>query len=156
MSGGKQTRKRSFLEEISRNLSQSIFILRDRTSFSLQFLDTNQAPGANFSSLTNEQLVRLCDKLRAYCREPIEYWQRQRIGGAKQHVFERYGEFPLRSGFSKPTSVPNEVIWGRFRLEGDFRLAGFIVDDKNAEELRISKNTFYIVFIDPRHQFYLG
>ena len=57
--------------------------------------------------------------------------------------------------------MPHQANWGRFRLESDMRLVGFVVPNEYHDlinektKLRYDKNTFYIVFIDPSHGFYL-
>lgn len=144
-----------FKRDIENSLSLTLEIFDNKTSFSLQFFNNSQAEGSDFKDLTHDQLTKLCDKLKMYCKESLQYWKQQRIGGRSNHVLEIYGEFPNPSGFTKPANIPQDVLWGRFRTEGDFRIPGFILSDQSSRILNLSKNTFYIVFLDPNHKFYL-
>jgi len=47
-----------------------------------------------------------------------------------------------------------DVQWGRWRLEGDMRLIGFIIEPETCTRLHIPSNVFYIVFLDKDHRFY--
>ena len=70
-------------------------------------------------------------------------------------VLEIYDRFPIRSDFYHPKSVPFDVEWARFRLEGDMRLIGFVIPNQIALEKGLPNNVFYIVFLDKDHRFYL-
>lgn len=77
--------------------------------------------------------------------------------------FAEYGDFPKKSDFKHPNYVPHDVRWARFRMDGAFRLVGFLVPkelhnkckkDKENEEYLFDRNTFYVVFLDKDHRFY--
>ncbi len=76
-------------------------------------------------------------------------------------VYINYGDFPRKSNFFHPKNVPHQVYWGRFRLDLDLRLLGFVVPDDYHGKTNIKtgmtydKNTFYVVFLDPEHNFYI-
>ena len=81
-------------------------------------------------------------------------------GKHRQSVLAVYRDFPVKTKAERPKSVPIDADWARLRLEGDFRLCGFFIpnelDGKEHEKskVRFDKNTFYVVFIDPEHNFY--
>lgn len=154
MSNRKNRRAATFLTEKEAVLDSPLHALEYRTTFSFRYFDGSQEHGPGFSGITPEQLQKLCVKLVHYSKESIEHWKNMTVGKGRNHIFERYGEFPSHSFFTKPPSIPNDVEWGRFRLESDFRLAGFHVGKNQAKEYALSENTFYIVFLDPHHKFY--
>ncbi|PKL41680.1 MAG: hypothetical protein CVV42_21180 [Candidatus Riflebacteria bacterium HGW-Riflebacteria-2] len=55
-----------------------------------------------------------------------------------------YGDFPNNSDFYPPRHINPSVKWGRLRLSGRRRVAGYIENE-----------TFYIVFLDKDHKFYI-
>jgi hypothetical protein len=121
---------------------------------------TAQDAGQTFSDWNHGQLAKLLDKLKDYSKESLTHWRAQRIGGSGGTVLSIYDEFPKNSDFKWPTSVPNEVKWGRFRLESSVRLVGFILPEHqnykrhHKTELLFDCNTFYVVFLDANHVFY--
>ena len=121
-------------------------------------MDFQQEAGQQFADWSKEQLVKLFVKLHNYSREPLRHGMIEPY--EKQHVLEIYKSFPVKSAFTHPKHVPHEVEWGRFRLEGDMRLVGFVVPtafDKVAHEhtgITFCRNTFYVVFLDAEHNFY--
>lgn len=151
----KQNRvKDAFLKtipEFTIELSKKKF---EKIAFSLQFFDNSQSAGQHFNEWTHDHLVKLLEKLKQYCAEDFEHWKKMRIGSGKNHVLEIHGNFPNNSDFSFPSHVPVDVKWGRFRLEGDMRLVGFIIDGDSCKANQISPNVFYIVFLDAFHRFY--
>lgn len=146
--------KESFLKRIPSDTIESASEKFTNIAFSFQFFDKSQKAGQDFSNWTNVQLVKLLEKLKFYCSETMEYWKRTHIGKGTGHVLEIYGNFPVHSGFFHPKHVPIDVKWGRFRLESDMRLAGFIIDSENCKQNEIPPNIFYIVFLDANHEFY--
>lgn len=77
--------------------------------------------------------------LEGYCKRPLL----QQIDGDK---FTRYGDFPPpeKTRFVHPQHVPEDACWARIHITGKAVLAGHIVED-----------TFFIVFLDKTHKFYL-
>lgn len=59
---------------------------------------------------------------------------------------EIYENFPLKSEFHHPNHIPAGVKWARFRLEGDQRLIGFMIDKTDVDKFNLSPDVFYIVF----------
>jgi hypothetical protein len=84
------------------------------------------------------------------------------IGKGGGTVLSIYGAFPQKSKFCHPKHVPHQVCWGRFRLDFSGRLVGFILpaeyDGKYHAKTgkRFDCNTFYVVFLDANHSFYIG
>ncbi|MFT4928475.1 MAG: hypothetical protein ACI8WB_004594, partial [Phenylobacterium sp.] len=141
-----------------------------RSKFNFSYLDTNQA-GQNFvdwnTMAGDSKLVKLMDKLKEFTRKPLSDWQEMKIGkgkgggkGKRQSCLEIYGEFPAKSAFKHPSHVPEDVLWARFRIDSSTRLVGFVLPAKYKTLTDKSRNTydtdtFYIVFLDENHQFYL-
>jgi hypothetical protein len=128
--------------------------LANNMAFSFQYFDISQEPASGFSDLTEEQLRKTILKIQSYSANTIEYWKNQRIGGGGNHVLEIYGDFPRKSDFMHPKSVPSDVLWARFRLESDMRLIGFFIPHDLCAEHKLAKNIFYVIFIDEHHRFY--
>lgn len=155
------SRKKSFLQSIP---VSSIENDSDNTAckmkFNFSYFDVTQEAGQDFSDWTNEQLLKLLNKLQEYSGNSISHWTRESIGKGRNHVLEIYGSFPRKSEFKQPKHVPHQALWSRFRLESSVRLIGFILPEEfNGKEQRKSgfffcSNTFYIVFLDKDHLFY--
>lgn len=166
----KGTKKTSFLNSIPQETLEMSNIA-SRCKFNFSYLDISQQHGKSLIDWNeksgNSLLVKLNEKLKHYSKEPLEYWKNEPVGkgkkggdGARQHVLEIYGDFPDNSAFIHPRHVPLGVNWGRFRLESDARLAGFVIPDNLAEKVdcngcKFDINTFYVVFLDEHHKFYL-
>ncbi len=128
-------------------------------SFSFKYFDTSQVRdgvGQDFKDWTKENLVKFCNKLKEYCKKSIGEWMTTPIGSGvkRRHVLESYKGFPSKSDFKHPKHVPLDVVWARFRLEGDMRLIGFLILEVQAKKYNLNPNVFYIVFLDEHHQFY--
>ena len=132
-----------------------------RCKFNFSYLDDSQKGARSFGDWGHEQIIRLLAKLREYGKFPLHYWQHQRCGAGGRTIFEIYDGFPKRSAFKPPKNVPLDARWARFRLEGDMRLAGFVIPTElvgktsKTDGYLFDQNTFYVVFLDDKHQFYL-
>ena len=117
-------------------------------SFNFQFFDNSQSCGQDFKDWTQEQLFRLLDKLKEYSKLTM-------VELISQKTLVIYGDFPNPSDFTHPRHIPIDVKWGRFRLEGDCRLCGFIVNEvPGINQNTFKPNIFYVVFLDAFHKFY--
>lgn len=135
-----------------------------RMKFNFSFVQDDQEQNgfAPFSKLSQEQKDMLFKKLQDFSRHSRGELEKMPVGAGKhrQNVLAVYHDFPTKSNAIRPKSVPVEADWARLRLESDFRLCGFFVpnelDGKEHEiyKVRFDKNTFYVVFIDPEHNFY--
>lgn len=141
-----------------------------RCKFNFSYFDFDQAAGQSFTDWNDRcptsQLSKLNDKLKDYSRESLDKWKNTPVGtgrkggkGPRRNVLEIYGDFPDKSDFVHPKSVPSDVLWARFRLEGAVRLIGFVLPGNlkgksdNQSNL-FDTNTFYAVFLDKEHRFY--
>lgn len=102
---------------------------------SFEYLDKSQ--GQTFKDWEQEGLLsKMNDTLASYCKEPIHAKH-----GKK---FKEYGEFPSKSGFAHPQHVAQDVNWSALHITGKAVLGGFI-----------SGNTFFVVFLDKEHRFWI-
>lgn len=138
--------------------------LTEKCKFNFAYFVDSQDAGQKFKEWTHDQLVKLLDKkLVEYSKKPLSYWrtQRQSTGRNSHNVLEIYGKVPSHSEFTHPKHVPHDVEWARFRLEGRVRLIGFVLPSKYHNDIhprtgcRYDCNTFYVVFLDRNHKFYL-
>ena len=135
--------------------------LTERSKMNLSYFDASQEAGQNFDDWTDSQLHELLRKLKEYTTKSLEYWRNERVGKGGLKVFVSYGAFPKNSSFTEPKHIPHQAQWGRFRLGAKVRLIGFTLPAElhkiphcKTGEL-FDKNTFYVVFLDRDHRFYL-
>lgn len=156
-------RKKNFLTNLPRiSLDDDSNDLTIRCKFNFSYFDSSQDAGQDFKDWKLSQLIELLNKLRDFSRKPLFYWQNERCGGGGLKVLEIYGSFPNKSKFVHPKFVPHQVKWGRFRLGSKIRLAGFTIPTElhgrqhQKTCVFFDQNTFYIVFFDQDHKFYLS
>ncbi|OJF77338.1 MAG: hypothetical protein BKP49_02425 [Treponema sp. CETP13] len=158
-------RKESFLDSIpTESLDNKTNDIVCRCKFNFSYFDNSQGVGQDFKDWTQEELAKLLDKLKNYCKFSLEHWKNEKIGSGKHRngILVEYGSFPVKTDFKFPLHIPHQVIWGRFRLEQATRLVGFTIP-KQYEDLfcnnkklkyRFDCNTFYVVFLDKNHRFW--
>ena len=154
------SKKTSFLASIPQvSLNATNNDLAQRCKFNFSYFVNDDEAGQDFKDWTQEELVKLLEKLKEYSKFPLSHWKTQNVG--KYKVFVNYGtEFPKNTDFTEPKHIPLEVEWCRIHLENKPRLIGFVVPDSYHDELQESstfkfdKNTFYVVFLDKEHKFY--
>lgn len=153
-------RKLSFLDGF-RDITLSSGDIKTRCRFNFSYFDDTQEFGAGLGDMSADELRTLFEKLKCYSTSSLNFWRGERCGGSRSlRVLADYGSFPDRSKFHHPKFVPIDVRWGRFRMENLSRLIGFTVPASlcgNAEKdgADFDLNTFYVVFIDREHKFYL-
>ena len=130
------------------------------SKFNFSYFDSSQEAGQDFSDWTNSQLCELLNKLKSYSKMSLDYWRNERAGKGGLKVFATYCAFPRKSSFNHPKHVPHQAQWWRFRLGSKIRLIGFTLPAElhNTFHHRgefFDKNTFYVVFLDRDHKFYL-
>lgn len=131
-----------------------------RAKFNFSFLDLEQPKGLD-AELTQAFLKSLFDKLKHFSAESLAHWDTAPAGKGNGNYLEVYGTFPKRSNFTHPPFVPHDAVWARLRLDRTIRLAGFTVPNAmnhrfcENDRYRLCTNTFYVVFIDLHHGFYL-
>lgn len=111
----------------------------DRTNcFVVSFKDIDRNQGDSISDWSSQGLLeRLIDTLQGYCCRPL-------IEQVDNDKFTIYGGFPKESDYEHPKSIPEDAEWARIHIGGKEVVAGHVV-----------KNTFYVVFLDSEHRFYI-
>lgn len=107
---------------------------------SFQYLDTTQKYGSSFKDWQKCGLLsKAMDVLQGYSCSPL----RLQIDGTK---FAVYDSFPPegKTEFEYPKNVPEDAHWARIHVNGPAVIVGHIV-----------KDTFYVVFLDKTHKFFL-
>lgn len=156
MSKFRNKRKDKFLNALSElpSLDDLNNDLTTRCKFNFSYFDHSQNAGQKFSDWTDKQLHDLLGKIKDYTAKPLDYWRHEK-------VLVIYGRFPPKSEFVHPKHIPHQAQWGRFRLGSKLRLPGFTVPSEFHKTLHnktgefFDKNTFYVVFFDRDHKFYL-
>lgn len=154
----KNPKKDNFLKQFPETSIASCDI-HQRCKINLSFFDPSQEHGADLTELAPGLLADILEKIKTYNRSDLNFWRNQRCGGGGLKIFADYGAFPPRSNFSRPKSIPHDVNWCRFRMENLSRLIGFTVphdyQENQKNQYPYDPNTFYLVFIDLEHNFYL-
>ncbi|MGK3118447.1 hypothetical protein QZH44_01110 [Pseudomonas corrugata] len=155
----KNSKKANFLNSFPTNGIDSSNI-ETRFKFNLSYFDDTQKYSAPFASLEPKMLAEILGKMKDFTRQDLVFWRNRRCGGGGLKVLADYGPFPTKSNFSHPKFVPHDVNWCRFRLDNFARLVGFTIpggiQNKTAlGAIPYDRNTFYLVFIDLNHNFYL-
>lgn len=157
--GTRNTRTESFLDTIpTASIENPTDILAQKSKFNFSYFINDNA-GQDFRDWTKKQLYELFDKLKEYSKFPLAHWENVIQGGYP--LFVQYSHFPTNTEFEKTKSIPHQAIWSRFRLEGDSRLIGFVLPseydnkEQNQSNYRFDTNTFYVVFLDEHHRFYI-
>lgn len=149
----------SFLEKIPA-ISVEGSGLISRCKFNFSYLDLAQ-PANLADELSLDFFNELFEKLKNYSTHSVSFWTTEAAGRGNGVMLETYGAFPKRSDFVRPPSVPHDAVWARFRMDRTVRLAGFVVPPTlnhklcEKEKYRLCTNTFYVVFIDLHHRFYI-
>lgn len=161
MNSFKNNKKDKFLASIPQcSLDSETDLLTCRCKFNFAYFE-KQAAGQSFNEWPHDKLHKLLEKLKDYSQQPLRYWMNQNIGKSGR-VLSIYGAFPAKSQFTYPNHVPHQALWGRFRLEWADRLVGFVVPNSYHGKAhpvtgeRYDCNTFYVVFLDSDHKFYLS
>lgn len=130
----------SILKEIEKPRSVNDIERTANFKLSFQDLDTTQKFGSAFLDWQNVGLLsNAMETLHGFCCSPL----RQQIDGEK---FTVYDSFPPddRTMYEYPKSVPEDAHWARIHVNGPAVIVGHIVND-----------TFYVVFLDKTHKFWL-
>ena len=107
---------------------------------SFQYIDSSQKFGSAFRDWQKEGLLsKMMETLAGYCCRPLK----EQVDNSK---FTIYGDFPPKDKtmFEYPVHVPEDAKWARIHITGPAIVAGHII-----------KDTFYIVFLDKTHKFWL-
>ncbi|MBA7488955.1 MAG: hypothetical protein HG422_08025 [Prevotella sp.] len=107
---------------------------------SFQYLDTTQKFGSTFRDWQKGGLLsKAMETLQGYCCSTLK-------SGIDGDKFTIYGNYPPadKTDFKYPPNVPEDAHWARIHVNGKSVIIGHVVND-----------TFYIVFLDKSHHFYL-
>jgi hypothetical protein len=107
---------------------------------SLAYFDPSPMYASGFKDWQRVGLLsKALETLQGYCKQPL----RRQIDGDK---FAVYQSFPPadKTMFEYPKHVPEDAEWARIHVNGASVLIGHIVGD-----------TFYLVFLDKTHKFWL-
>ncbi|MDZ5727768.1 hypothetical protein SPG90_04455 [Enterobacter sp. D2] len=149
---------KSFIDIASLDSGECNLSLRCKFNFS--YFDSNQEHSGRFSDWSLENICEFIDKLIDYSSRSLGQLQQIGIGKNRNGLLSFYDAFPPHSLFTMPKSVPHQARWGRFRLDQNKRLVGFVVPDEyhgvkhESTGMLYDKNTFYVVFLDNNHDFY--
>lgn len=161
MSKFKNDRKDAFVQGIpKKELATHADQLSLRCKFNFYYF-VPDIPGQDWSEWGVEGLSKLLKKLQNYSENTLGYWENQRVG-REHRMLSFYPEFPLNTEFVRPVSVPHDVRWGRFRIDQSSRLVGFTVPSDQNDHVhagtnrRFCSNTFYVVFLDRDHKFWIS
>lgn len=160
----KNKRKDTFLKKFSTvSIENANNNLASRCKFNFSYFTYGDNAGQNFDEWPCDKLQKFLTKLRHFSVETLEHWKVTRIGSGKKKrpVLVVYDSYPTNSDFTQPAHIPHQAKWARFRLEQGCRLIGFIIPDEynhtnqNNTPYKFCTNTFYIVFLDENHRFYI-
>lgn len=149
---------KSFEDLVSLDDDNCDLSVRSKINFS--FFDNSQEFSGKFSDWDKETICIFFDKIIEYGKKSLGQMQTIGLGKRRIGMLSFYDSFPSHSRFTCPKNIPHQVRWGRFRLDSDKRLVGFIVPDEYHGQIHkktgvcYDKNTFYVVFIDNEHKFY--
>lgn len=114
--------------------------IKGNFKISLSHLDKEQKFGSGYADWQKAGLLsKFFETFQGYCCRPLL----SQVDGDK---FTIYGDFPKKdyTEFKYPEHVPEDANWARIHINGVSVVAGHIVED-----------TFYVVFLDKTHSFYL-
>jgi len=135
----KKHQKESFIKQtLSSKNSVNSLTEDDCFKISLKHLDKIQGQGMKDwqdSGILADAIITL----ENYCHQPLKSQQ--------SSTFTIYGNFPPRdkTDFFHPIHVPEDAEWARIHVNGKNCLIGHVVRD-----------TFYLVFLDAEHRFWIS
>ena len=154
-------KRAAFLAKIpTASIELSTDTLAKRAKFNFSYFTVQESAGQNFNDLNEGELITLYEKLKNFSKESLDHWEKMPIGKKSGHVLEIYGKFPAKSSFTEPDHIPHQALWASFRIDSSTRLVGFVLPKKFSGQkhecgFSFDCNTFYVVFIDKHHEFYL-
>ena len=135
--------------------------LARRCKFNFSYFISNQKACGKLSDWDKDTICVFFDKLIDYSSKSLSDLQMIGLGKNRKKLLSINDSFPKNSLFEQPKNIPHQARWGRIRLDQNKRLIGFVIpDDYHGQRhegtgMYYDKNTFYVVFIDNNHGFYL-
>lgn len=131
-------RKSSSYERISKEIPLRENRPKQLIVFSLKDFDKNQ--GQSFDEWQEDKLLALA--FTKLC----EVSNLTKVEALSQQIIKEYpkGVFPPNSDFSHPKHVDLDISWCTFHIQGKECVIGYFIE-----------STFYIVFLDKNHSFWI-
>ncbi|OAI16739.1 MULTISPECIES: hypothetical protein [Methylomonas] len=140
---GKRDRKGNFTRPINTREELKVVASRELLTFSFKDLDETQPEDEPQTLILwkNESL------LISFLKRLTELSKLTRAEAENQQQLKVYGDFPPNSDFFCPKHVNQKVAWAVIKAVGGQKgvVAGYIVE-----------STFYIVFLDKNHRFWIS
>ena len=111
--------------------------------FNFKFFCASKSGGQSFEDWQKDEILAdLNNKLKSFSCKTVEELQ-------ADGTLELYSGYPKGSRFSCPPILSGtDAIWCRLKLTGRRRLIGFFSPEEQKQ-----KKTFYVVFLDKKHEF---
>lgn len=107
---------------------------------SFEHYDKTQPYGSSFKDWQKVGLLsKAFETLQGYCCSPLE----DQLGSDKFGTYKRFPK-PTDTLYKYPPMVPPDAKWAKLHITGPAVIIGHIV-----------QNTFYVVFLDKTHKFWL-
>ncbi len=119
---------------------KQVFTKNENFKVSFQYLDTTQKFGSSFRDWQKCGLLsKMLETLQGYCNKPLT----SQFDG---YNFKAYDGFPQAdfTMFKCPANIPEDAHWARIHILNKTVVVGHYVG-----------NTFFVVFLDKTHKFYL-
>lgn len=120
--------------------NKQVAIETENFKVSFQYLDTTQKFGSGFLDWQNCGLLsKMMETLQGFCHRPL-------ISQFDGYKFKAYDGFPQPefTMFKCPDNIPEDAHWARIHILNKTVVIGHYVG-----------NTFFVVFLDKTHKFYL-
>ncbi len=120
--------------------SKTIHENQENFKISFQYLDTSQKYASSFRDWQKcGWLSKMLETLQGYCQQPL-------ISQFDKYKFVAYDGFPDKeyTKFECPQNIPEDAHWARIHILNKAVVVGHYVG-----------NTFFVVFLDKTHKFYL-
>lgn len=134
----KKHKQKSSISKVLDNKENNLTNYPGNLKFSFEDFSSNQKYASSFADWQKVGLLsKAMETIQGYCTNPIQY------DGAKCAL---YNDFPPKNKtlFKFPDHVTPDANWARIHVNGPAVIVGHIVE-----------NTFYVVFLDKTHKFYL-
>ena len=135
----KKHKKESALKTFLSDKQSSLVKNPENLNFSFEDFCSKQKYASSFSDWQKEGLLsKTLETFTGYCSSPISYDDTGK--------FTLYNDFPRphETLYTHPDHVTLDASWVRIHINGPAVVIGHVV-----------KNTFYVVFLDKTHKFFL-